>query len=162
MQEETSTFNLFDFQENLAHQSSCAGIPQVDLLDPLGGEGHRGKGHGGNDHGGRQGDVLRSQGPLRQHQEEKGNLLYEGNVPWIFWVMFFEVHMVMSQLYNVEEANIQNIRNVEEVVKETIEAHVDFREINKAKIEADLEVKIIIKIKVKIICRDKNSVRNPK
>ena len=76
--------------------------------------------------------------------------------------MFFEVHMVMSQLYNVEEAKIQNIRNVEEVVKETIEAHVDFREINKAKIEADLEVKIIIKIKVKIICRDKNSVRNPK
>ena len=66
MEEEASNFNLFDFDEDLAQQSSCAGIPQVDLLGPLGGEGHRGKGQGGNDHGERQGDRLRSQGPLRQ------------------------------------------------------------------------------------------------
>ena len=55
MDEETSNFNLFEFEEDLAHQSSCAGIPQVDLLGPLGGEGHRGKGQGGNDQGGREG-----------------------------------------------------------------------------------------------------------
>ena len=69
MEEEASNFNLFDFDEDLAQQSSCAGIPQVDLLGPLGGEGHRGKGQGGNDHGERQGDGLRSQGPLRQDQD---------------------------------------------------------------------------------------------
>ena len=34
MHEETPNFNLFDFEEDLAHQSSCAGIPQVDLLGP--------------------------------------------------------------------------------------------------------------------------------
>ena len=34
----------------------------------LGGEGHRGKGQGGNDQRERQGDALRSQGPLRQDQ----------------------------------------------------------------------------------------------
>ena len=51
MEEEASNFNLFDFDEDLAQQSSCAGIPQVDLLGPLGGEGHRGKGQGGNDQG---------------------------------------------------------------------------------------------------------------
>ena len=48
MDEEASNFNLFDFDEDLAQQSSCAGIPHVDLLGPLGGEGHRGKGQGGN------------------------------------------------------------------------------------------------------------------
>ena len=60
--------------------------------------------------------------------EGKGNLLDKSNVLWTFWVMFFEVHMVMSQLCNVEGAKAQNIRNVEEVVMETIEAHVDFLE----------------------------------
>ena len=69
MEEEASNFNLFDFDEDLAQQSSCAGIPQVDLLGPLGGEGHRGKGQGGNDHGERQGDGLPSQGPLRQDRD---------------------------------------------------------------------------------------------
>ena len=61
MHEETTDFNLFDFDEDLAHQTSRAGIPQVDLLGPLGGEGHRGKGQGGNDQreqdqGGREGN----------------------------------------------------------------------------------------------------------
>jgi len=98
----------------------------------------------------------------RIKREGKGNLLDKGNVLWILWVMFFGVHMVMSQLCNVEEAKAQKIRNVEEVVKETIEAHVDFRWIVKAKIEVDLEVKIVSKIKIKIIYREKNSMRNPK
>ena len=74
MHEETTDFNLFDFDEDLAHQTACAGIPQVDLLGPLGGEGHRGKGQGGNDQRERQGDALRSQGPLRQDQSGR-----EGN-----------------------------------------------------------------------------------
>jgi hypothetical protein len=90
--------------------------------------------------------------------EGKGNLLDKGNVLWIFWVMFFEVHMVMSQLCNVEGAKVQNIRNVEEVVMETIEAHVDFQETVTGTIKVDLEVTIV----PKIICREKNSVRNPR
>ena len=74
MDEEELNFNLFDADGDLAQQSSCAGIPQVDLLGPLGGEGHRGKGQGGNDQKARHGDVLRSQGPLRQdHGEREGN-----------------------------------------------------------------------------------------
>ena len=46
MNEEATNFNLFDFDGDLAHQSSCAGIPQVDLLGPLASKGHRGKGQG--------------------------------------------------------------------------------------------------------------------
>ena len=72
MNEEAANFNLFDLDGDPAHQSSGAGISQVDLLGPLGGEGHRGKGQGGHDQGGRHGDVLRSQGPLQQDQGERG------------------------------------------------------------------------------------------
>ena len=72
MNEEATNFNLFDLDGDLAHQSSCAGIPQVDLLDPLASKGHRGKGQGGNDQRERHGDVLRSQGPLRQGHGERG------------------------------------------------------------------------------------------
>ena len=46
MNEEATNFNLFDLDGDLAHQSSCAGIPQVDLLGPLASKGHRGKGQG--------------------------------------------------------------------------------------------------------------------
>ena len=66
--------------------------------------------------------------------------------------------MVMSQLRNVEGAKVQNIRNVEEVVKETIEAHVDFLETVTGTIKVDLEVTIVLKI----ICKEKNSMRNPR
>ena len=72
MNEEATNFNLFDLDGDLAHQSSCARIPQVDLLGLLGGEGHRGKGQGGNDQRERRGDVLCSQGPLGQDQGERG------------------------------------------------------------------------------------------
>ena len=44
MNEEATNFNLFDLDGDLAHQSSCARIPQVDLLGPLGGEGETIKG----------------------------------------------------------------------------------------------------------------------
>jgi len=68
-----------------AHQSSCAGIPQVDLLGPLGGEEHRGKGQGGNDQGGRHGDVLRSQGLYGKIKEkEAAMVLNRGIVLSIF------------------------------------------------------------------------------
>ena len=71
-------FDLSDLDEDLAHQSSRAGVPPVDPLSPVGGEGHRGKGQGGHDQGGRYGDVFRSQGPrpLRQDPGER-----EGKVP---------------------------------------------------------------------------------
>ena len=86
----------------------------------------------GNDQGERQGDALRSQGPLRQDQGGR-----EGN-PAGQWqhsldllgdvLMFFEVHMGMSQLCNVGEVKaLKCCHSVEEVVKETIEALVDFR-----------------------------------
>jgi len=45
MNEEATNFNLFDLDGDLAHQSSCARIPQVDLLGPLGGEGETIKGN---------------------------------------------------------------------------------------------------------------------
>ena len=66
--------------------------------------------------------------------------------------------MVMSQLRNVEGAKVQNIRNVEEVVKETIEDHGDFLETVTGTIKVGLEVTIV----PKIICKEKNSVRNPR
>ena len=66
--------------------------------------------------------------------------------------------MVMSQLCNVEGAKVQNICNVEEVVKETIEAHVDFLRTVTGTIKVDLEVTIVLKI----ICKEKNFVRNPR
>ena len=98
----------------------------------LGGEGHRGKGQGGNDQRERQGDALRSQGPLRQDQggregdpagQWQHSLDLLGDV-----LMFFEVHMGMSQLCNVGEVKaLKCCHSVEEVVKETIEALVDFR-----------------------------------
>ena len=47
LNEEVHNFNLFEMDEDLSHQAACAGIPQGDLLGPLGGEGHREKGFGG-------------------------------------------------------------------------------------------------------------------
>ena len=48
LNEEVHNFNLFDMDEDLSRQAACAGIPQGDLLGPLGGEVHREKGFGGN------------------------------------------------------------------------------------------------------------------
>jgi hypothetical protein len=42
-------------------------------------------------------------------------------------VVFFEVHMGMYQVCNVGEVKALKCHSVEEVVKETIEALVDFR-----------------------------------
>ena len=81
MHEETTDFNLFGFDEDLAHQTSCAGIPQVDLLGPLGGEGHRGKGQGGTtkENGKVMHFVLKDlYGKIKV--EEKGILLDNGNI----------------------------------------------------------------------------------
>ena len=71
--------------------------------------------------------------------------------------------MVMSQLCNVEGRKVQGRKvqrthSVEEVVIETIEAHVDFLEIIIGTIKVGLEVKIVLKI----ICKEKKSVRNPR
>ena len=160
MEEEASNFNLFEFDEDLAHQSSCARIPEVDLLGPLGGDGHRGKGQGGNDQGERQGDGLPSQGPLWQDREGR-----EREPPGqrqrsldLLGDVLRGSHGEMSQLCNVEGAKVQSIRNVEEVVKETIGAHVDFLETVTGTIKVGLEVKIV----PKFICKEKNSVRNPR
>ena len=98
LNEEVNNFNLFDMGgEDLSHQAACAGIPQGDLLGPLGGEihrvkgfggdllgplggeGHRGKGQGGDDQRERHGDEMRSQpqGPLRQDLGRAGSVSHE-------------------------------------------------------------------------------------
>eukprot|EP00435_Cladocopium_sp_Y103_P058759 s975_g20.t1 len=67
---ETAIYNLLANSSEYDHQSACAGIPQVDLLGPLGSDdGRRGKGQGGFD---QPGDGLRSQGVLRLDQAQRG------------------------------------------------------------------------------------------
>ena len=113
----------------------------------------------GNDQGERQGDGLRSQGPLRQDRggrereppgQRQRSLDLLGDV-------LRGSHGDVSALQR-GRGQSPNIRNVEEVVMETIEAHVDFPETVTETIKVDLEVTIV----PKIICKEKNSVRNPR